>query len=144
MGKKYMKEKIVIISIIILLMTLALSGCFGEQEATKTKETNNINFESDILQIYDSSLDLKKENGEIYKVEAALYFKNNLDAIIKINLTVTFCDINDNIIHTQPYEIRRVLPNYKFVTPSIFTYEGNNVKKFDHININVENYEILS
>lgn len=137
-----MKKILMLPVIIILLLTIFLSGC-QEQEATVSKTFRNINFDSDVLLLVDNSLDIEKRDDEIYFVEVALYFKNNLNEIVNVTYIVDFCDTNDNVIYSTSLTLAYIPPNHKYTLPDTFSYGGKNVEHFDHININIVDYEII-
>lgn len=139
-----MKKKLLVICSIILLILLALGGCTStEQKATETKKAEEINFTSDVLQIINSSVDIQEDKGIIYNVVVTLYFKNLLNNIINVNYTVDFCDINNNILYSKQYRINNIPKNYIFYTPDVFSYNGENIIDFDHVNIHIVDYEII-
>ena len=139
-----MERKIIVFSVIFLLTALAVSGCV--ETSTKTdddKLTDEINYDSDILEIVNSSLDVIEENGEILYVEVTLYFRNLLDDFINVIYRVDFCDTNDNAIYSKEYNLNNIPGNYRFKTPDVFSYDGENVGEFDHINVYIVEYEII-
>lgn len=139
-----MKNKIIFIGTMFLLTIIAMSGCLENQSTTtNTKTFDDINFNSDVLQLVDSNLDIKEENGEIYAVEVELYFKNILTQKINVTYLVDFCDKNDNVLYSKSFTMSYFPPGYTFSTPDIFKYDGENVVYFDHININIESYEFV-
>ena len=137
-----MKNKFVILCIIVILTTLSLCGC-NEQKATETKTFEKINFETNVLELVDSSIETLEEGGEILSVTVTLYFKNALNNHVNVTYVVDFCDSNDNILYSKQFDIVNIPRNYIFYTPDVFTYNGEDAYLFDHINIKVTDYEII-
>ena len=137
-----MKSKLIFFGTISVLLTIAISGCL-ENEAAVSKSHKDINFESDILQLADSTLDVKEENGEIYLVEATLYFKNIFNEKINVTYIVDFCDKNDNVLYSQSFTIGHFPAGHTFTVPDIFKYAGENVADFNHINIAIKEYHAV-
>jgi uncharacterized protein YcfL len=138
---KYMK-KMPIFFCITLLLTISLSGC-QEQQAIVSNNLEKINFDSDVLVLVHRSFDIREKNGDIYFVEVELYFKNNLNKMINVTYRVDFCDKQDNIIYTKDFTIINLPANYQLRTPDVFTYEGNNVGRFNHVNLSIIKYDIV-
>jgi len=86
---------------------------------------------------------LKQKQG-IISVTATLYFKNALNNHVNVTYAVDFCDNNDNVLESKQFEIFNIPPNYRFYTPDIFIYTGEDANLFDHINIKVIDYLIIS
>jgi len=141
---KDLKKKLIVGCSIILLIILVVSGCTStQQKATKSKIAKEINFQSDVLQLVNSSVQIQEDKGIIYNVIVTLYFKNLLNNRINVNYVVDFCDKNDNILYSKPYRINNIPENYVFYTPDIFSYNGDNVIDFDHVNVHITNFEII-
>ena len=139
-----MKNKLIVSCSVILLIILALSGCTStEQKATESKKAEEINFSSDVLQIVNSSVDIQEKNGIIYNVVVTLYFRNLLNNNINVTYVVDFCDKYDNILYSKQYSLKNIPKNYKFYTPDVFSYSGEDIGDFDHVNVRIVNYEII-
>ena len=137
-------KKIIIFGSILIVVVTALSGCIGNQTATEKEDNKEINFDSDVLELIDSNIDVKKNNDEIYLVEVALYFKSIQDKTIEIvTYVVDFCDKYDNVLYSKSYSLRNVPANYRVLSPDVFSYDGEDVEFFDHINLYVESYELI-
>jgi len=48
------------------------------------------------------------------------------------------------MFESKQFEIFNIPPNYRFYTPDIFIYTGEDANLFDHINIKVIDYLIIS
>ncbi len=137
-----MEKKIVFLGVGIILVTIAFSGC--QEEATSVEKTiENISFDSDILELVNGSLDITKDKEIITRVEVTLYFKNLLDKLINVSYVVEFCDKNDNVLYDKPYGINNLPAEYTEMSPDIFSYRGENMADFDHVNIRVLSYEVI-
>jgi len=141
-GLYFMEKKLVFFGVSIILLTIAFSGC--QEEATSVKKTfENISFDSDILELVNGSLDISQDKEIITRVEVTLYFKNLLNEDINLEYVVEFCDKNDNVLFEKPYEIKNFPAGYTEISPDIFSYHGENVAEFDHVNVRVLNYEVI-
>jgi len=134
--------KKLIIIIIFLVSILSLSGCLNKS-TTVQKKHEYINFKSDVLQLVNSSVDVKEENNVIYKVEANLRFKNIYSERINVTYTVNFCDKDDNKLYGRSFTIENMPAGYVESYGNNFVFSEDNVNNFDHININVIDYEIV-
>lgn len=139
-----MEKKLIVSCSIILLILLVVSGCTSiQQKATETKKAKEINFQSDVLQLVNSSVDIQKNKGSIYNVVVTLYFKNLLNNKINVTYAVDFCDKSNNIIYNITYNLFNVFPNYRYTSPDVFSYDREKVGSFDHVNVYIVNYKIV-
>lgn len=137
-----MHKKIIIFGVIIILTMITLVGC-EEKSTSVQKNPKDIFFDSDVLMLVGSSLDIREDRGTIIFVEVSLYFKNLLDKTINVEYAVEFCDKNDKVLYSKPYKIRNLPAGYRELSPDVFSYDGENVADFDHINIHVVDYEVI-
>ena len=137
-----MKKDLLVLGIVIILVTIFFSGC--QEEATSVEKTfENIYFYSDILELVNGSVDVTEDREIITKVETTLYFKNLLDETINVTYIVEFCNKNDNVLYNKTYKIKYFPAGYTEILPDVFSYHGENVADFDHVNIRDLNYKII-
>ena len=139
-----MKKAIFIFVVSILVLTTILSGCTDDKKAVEKEKAVDISFSSDVLELLDSNVEVREENGKIYFVEVTLYFKSLIDKTANFDYRVDFCDKYDNVLHSRPYSLLNIPANYNIASPDVFSYDGEDTEHFDHVNVYVENYEIKS
>jgi len=138
-----MQKKIIIIGAIFISLAITLAGC--EEQSTKIENKHkDIFFESDVLAIIDSSVETFKDNGLIRNVEVTIRFQNLLNERITINYALDFCDKENNTLYHKTYTIGNFPPNYIEQSNNIFSYSGEDAYKYDHVNIYIEDYEIIA
>lgn len=141
-----MNKKILFIGISIFLCMVLLSGC-QENKINAGTSNDKIFFNSDILEIANASFTLSKGKGDvIQKADVVVYFKNRLTKPIQnLTLAIDFCDKDNNILHSSPYEYVTDFPaGYTESSPNRFSYSGSNVNLVDHITIRIIHYKIGS
>jgi len=136
-----MKKYVDLMVILIVLITLFLSGC--QQEGTSTdKNFDNIYLDSDIVELVFSKIILNKdEKGVILGVEVQYRFKNIANRKIDINVYAEFYDKEDNLLTREgPKEI--TIPKgwtEQGLSPAnIINYSGEEAREVDYVNIVVE------
>jgi hypothetical protein len=123
---------------------LMISGC-QESGTNTTTVFDKILFESDILEIANASFTLTKgQGGIVKKAEVVVYFRNRLtQPIYNLTLAIDFCDENENVLYSHPYEYMSAFPpGYTEASPNRFSYTRSNVYLVDHINIRITNYNL--
>ncbi len=135
--------------IILIIITLVLSGCQEENNQNNTDIDKNVIFLSKdlgLLELVNSSLEiLEDDNEEITKVQLLFKFKNLLDKTIRdLYLDISYYDINDNILFNSTFSYPNIPPNYIETDPSRpQSFESSGVENFDHVEIRIVDYEIL-
>ena len=130
--KKYLW---LIITTIILVVNVSI-GCF-EQAAT-VDNPDNIIFESDVVKLYNSSLNFIENEGKIIRVEVEYLFINIAPRDIIIRVTAEFYDKNDNLLGTGPKRTLELLRGYQEmgVSPAnIIEYDKENVEDVSYVKL---------
>jgi hypothetical protein len=135
--------------IIIIIITLVLSGCQEENIQNNIEIDKNVNFLSNdigLLELVNSSLEiLKDDNEEITRVQLLFKFRNLLDKTIRdLSLDISYYDIDDVILFNSTFSYPNIPPNYIETDPSRpKVFEGSGVENFDHVNLRIIDYEII-
>lgn len=139
-----MNKIFVVLGISIVFCMLSLSGC--QEKGTNAGTSNDkIFFTSDILEITNGSLTLvKAQGGVINKADLVVYFRNKLtQPIYNLTLAMDFCDINNNVLQSFPYEYVTEFPaGYREASPNRFSYTGSDAHAVDHVNIRITHYKV--
>lgn len=133
----HIRKKIIIIFIIFIL--LFLNGCYEEKKPEL--KFDGITLESDVVELVNASLNFKyNKTNSITCVEVIYLFHNIADQIInKLNVTIHFFDINNNIIAKGGPKYLRNLPIDYIETSAMeankISYEGLNTSIINHCKI---------
>jgi len=131
------RKKIIIIFIIFIL--LSLNGCYEEKE-TELK-FDGITLKSEVVELVNASLNFKyNKTNSITRVEVIYLFHNIANHIInKLNITIHFFDVNNNIVAVGGPKYLRNLPIDYIETSAMeankISYEGLNISIIDHCKI---------
>jgi hypothetical protein len=140
-----MRRDLIAIGFGIILGITALSGCQETQiEGTVTFE--GVTLESDVVELFNASLKLFKDDYEMtWKAEVKYLFHNIAGRIIDdLEITVEFYDENDNLLTIRgPKHILSMPADYTeagFAGTNIVQYtrddgDGENVYKVNHVRI---------
>jgi len=93
-----MRKHALLVVFSIILAVVVLSGCGGNQTATETDEFENIEFESDIVELVHGQVVKKIDKGILIGIDVEYLFKNIADRDIEVKVNLEFYDKNDNII----------------------------------------------
>jgi hypothetical protein len=129
------KQLWLIITIIILVVTVSI-GCF--EQATKVDKPDNIIFESDVVKLYNSSLNFIEYEGEVLRVEVEYLFINIAPRDIIIRVTAEFYDANDNLLGIGPKRTLELLRGYqeRGVSPAnIIEYDKENAGDVSYVKL---------
>lgn len=136
-----MKKSLLIYGFGILLITIFLSGC-QDQTPVDTNNLENIEFESDIVELAYSNFTKNIQDDKVVSVSVEYLFKNIADRDISINITAEFYDEDNNSLHTGgPNTIS--LPagwTEQGISPTAnrITYDGKDASEVDHVRIIVK------
>ena len=133
-----MRKHVLLVVFSIILAVVVLSGCGGNQTATETDEFENIEFESDIVELVHGQVVKKIDKGILIGIDVEYLFKNIADRDIEVKVNLEFYDRNDNIIFRGgPKWI--VLPDgyteTQVLGANIISYNGKYIKDVDHVKI---------
>lgn len=133
-----MRKHALLVVFSIILAVVVLSGCGGNQTATETDEFENIEFESDIVELVHGQVVKKIDKGILIGIDVEYLFKNIADRDIEVKVNLEFYDKNDNIIFRGgPKWI--VLPDgyteTQVLGANIISYNGKYTKDVDHVKI---------
>ena len=124
-----------IVTIIILVVSISI-GCF--EKAVKVEDSDNIIFESEVVKLYNSSLNFIENEGEIVRVEVEYLFINIAPRDITIRVTAEFYDKNDNLLGIGPKRVLDLLRGYQEmgVSPAnIITYDKENAEDVSYVKL---------
>jgi hypothetical protein len=124
--------------IIVILLTCLLSGC-QEQEATSTNNFENIEFESDVFELINGSLDFVELNNVIIRAEAKYMFKNIADRnVYGVKVIAEFYDKDNNLIYTggpKNFSLPIGYTETGLSPANVISYTGDRVKEVDYVRI---------
>ena len=126
------------IGVILLLIVCLFSGC-QEQEATSTNSFENVEFESDVFELINGSLEFVEINNVIIRAEAKYMFRNIAGRDVKdVNVFAEFYDKDDNLVYTGGPKNFSLLKDYTETGSSpanVISYNGDRVREVDHVRI---------
>jgi len=149
---KLLRKSTVIISLIIMLISILLTGCFEEQKAVTTDDRyKKIILESDIVELSESSMDIITDQeydldcecyvDYIRQVDVNYLFTNIAGRDISVRVTIEFYDKDDNIIGVGGVKTINLLKGYteRAYTPAnTISYSGKNVEDVYYVKIVAE------
>ena len=124
-----------IITTIIFVVSVSI-GCF--EQAAKVEDSDNIIFVSEVVKLYNSSLNFIENEGEIVRVEVEYLFINIAPRDIIIRVTAEFYDKNDNLLGVGPKRTLELLRGYQEmgVSPAnIITYDKENAEDVSYVKL---------
>ena len=127
----------VLLGIFAIFVLVSLSGC--EEQATTTEKTfENIDFESDSVELELANLKFVKDDeefGGVRSVELKYRLHNPLKRDVTVVVDVLFFDENGREVYSkQDYKIN--LPSeYTENSFNTITYSGSMVRAIDHVKI---------
>jgi hypothetical protein len=132
-----MKNKIWIIIVAIILIVSISIGCF--EQATTVDKSDNIFFESEVVKLYNYSLNFIEDEEEIIRVEVQYLFINIVPRDVVIQVTAEFYDKDDNLLGTGPRREIELLRGYREqgISPAnIIPYDNEeNVAKVEYVKL---------
>ena len=131
-----MKRNLWLIIVAILLIVSISIGCF--EQATTINKPDNVIFESDVVKLYNYSLNFIEDDGEIIRVEVQYLFINIAPRDIKIKVTAEFYDKNDNLLGIGPKREMELLRGYteKGISPAnIISYDDEDVAEVEYVKL---------
>jgi len=135
-------KKIKIISISIIVLFLILCGCQEQNETQKKPIADNIEFESDIVELLRADFIEHVDNSVLLKVEVKYLLKNIAGRVLDINRSIEFYDVENNLLFTSAtLQFLRMADGYEeteFEATNSITYAGENASDVDHAKIIVE------
>lgn len=132
-----MDKKIMIIIGFIFILIILLCGC-QEQTENNQQSFENIELESDIVDLAYGKIDFVKNNDEITRVNAEYRLKNIIDRDINVNVSVEFYDENNNLLYTSDnMTIIALRAGDEEDVINTATYDGEFVSQVDHVKIKV-------
>jgi hypothetical protein len=126
--------------VFVISLVLLLCGC---QEKTKTDKSNideNIELESDVVELVYADLIQNKDNGEVISVDVEYLFRNIAGRTINFNVTAEFYDEDNNRLYIGgPKIFKGIIENYTETVvlegTNIISYNDVNASKVDHVKI---------
>jgi hypothetical protein len=134
------------IGILMIVFVVSFSGC--TEEGVTVKSFENIEFESDVVELHNAELDFIKDDeeyGNVRSVECRYILHNPQDRYVSVQVYVTFYDDRENELHTDgPVTIN--LPagytesEWKYAGEPSISIGGSMARMVDHVTITA--YEI--
>ena len=137
-----MKKGYFIIVIVVMLVSVTLSGCQDTQGITTTDFTpQNVFLNSTIVEFANVSFEKKMNRaGEVVAVTVGWLFHNIAGKWISAQIDVTFYDRNNVLLYNSTRWLE-ITAGYteQYYSPSAnrVTYEGADVASVDHVVISV-------
>lgn len=139
-GKMDAKQLAKGVSIICLFS--CLSGCVDISEGT-VKTFENIEFESDVVELDNAYLNFIKDDdeyGDVRSVELRYILHNPQERSVSVQVYVTFYDKHENELHTDAPYIINLPKGYtesdrKYAGSPAISLEGSLAKFVDHVKI---------
>jgi hypothetical protein len=145
-----MKKLIILIVTGLIILIQIISGC-QEQSANANKKFKGISLDSDIVELYNASLEyhtrfLLINKSDLYptevieKVDVKYLLHNIAGKNINVSIIVYFYD-KDNKLLTQKPDKAKTIYLFKdytertFTPANIISYSGSKVTEVDHVKI---------
>jgi len=126
------------IGVAVVLIVCLFSGC-QEQEATSTNGFENVEFESDVFELINGSLDFVELNNVIIRADAKYMFRNIAGRDVKdVDVFAEFYDKDGNLIYTGGPKNFSLLKDYTetgFSPANVISYNGNRANEVDYVRI---------
>jgi hypothetical protein len=131
-----MRKLIFVLGFCCILLVSILSGC-QENKTTGVKTFEGVSLVSNVVNLANASFTLTKdENNIVTRAEVRYLFHNRLNKPIKVQVTASFYDAENNLITTGGPKFINLLENYTERTiggANIISYDGENVGIIDHV-----------
>jgi hypothetical protein len=137
-----MKKGLFLISIIVIIVSVTLSGC-QETNSVKTQKTSQKVFlDSTIVEFANVTFEKKiNKTGGIEAVVVGWMFHNIAGKLVSANINVKFYDKNNNFLYNETKNIFNMPADYteRYFSPGAnrVTYVGPGVPLVDHVVISV-------
>jgi uncharacterized protein YcfL len=137
-----MKKGYFILVIVVMLISVMLSGCQDTQGITTTDfRPHNVSLNSTIVEFANVSFEKKMDRaGDVVTVTVGWLFHNIAGKWISAQIDVNFYDKNNVLLYNSTRWLQ-VMAGYteKYYSPSAnrVTYEGADVASVDHVVISV-------
>jgi len=135
-----MKKIISIVGIVILSFTIFLSGCL-EENTENTNVPENIDFESDIVELAYSNFTKDIQDGKVVSVSVEYLFTNIVERNLNINVTVEFYDSDNGLLYTggpKTISLPQGWTEQGLGPANIITYDGEDASKVEKARVVVE------
>ena len=134
--------KIKIIIILCLFLAISLSGCQEENKPQKNAIADNVELDSNLVELVRAEFIEHIENTVILKIEVKYLLKNIAGKILNINISAEFYDKDNNLLYKSiPMEFLGMAAGYEeteYGPTNSLIYDGENAKDVDHVKIIVE------
>ena len=136
-----MKKQVICISVLVVLMSIALSGCQETKSTTTKLSSQNVYLQSTLVQFANVSLEkTKNKSGDINAVKVSWLFKNIAGRTINITIDVRFYDVKNTLLYNETRWFNNFLKGWTehSVTPAnTVTISGAKAALVDHVVIGV-------
>lgn len=136
-----MKKMLIFNGLLFLILFSILSGCTDEQKATTTGNFENIEFNSETVELIYGKLVIVEENNQIKRADVEYLFENKLPRLQSITVYVNFYDKLGNLIEKSETKTISLPPNYRETglgPANVISYNEEFAYKIDHVEIIVE------
>jgi len=131
-------KKLVIIALIFLLIGI-FSGCQKREATDVNTIPENIEFESDLLELTYANIVFHRDGDVVLRTEVQYLFKNIAKRVLNITVIAEFYDKNDKLLFTGGPKFLEYLPidyvETEVFPPNTITYTGIDAKDVDHVKI---------
>jgi hypothetical protein len=137
---KILNKKIFVISSIISIL-IFFSGCTEQEAANLNNYPENIEFESDIVNLVYAEIEEYRESGKLLRLDVKYLFENIAERVISFKVNVEFYDADNNLLSKSGAKTIENMPiGYKegqVLAANIISYDDD-VDLVHHVKIAVE------
>jgi len=133
-----MIKKGCIISILLLVLLVFLSGCQEQKSINVNEDFENIELESDLVKLVYGNFSIVKDKNVIIRAEVEYLLKNIAGRDVRLNVAVDFYDKENNLLFKSPYKEIDLLKDYEEQIVNTAVYDGDFVSEVEHVKIIVE------
>jgi uncharacterized protein YcfL len=136
-----MKKQVVCLLVLVVLMSLALSGCQETKSTTAKMSNKNVYLQSTVVQFANVSLEkINNKSGDVNAMKVSWLFKNIAGRTINITIDVRFYDAKNTLLYNETRWFRNFLKGWteQSITPAnSVTISGAKAALVDHVVISV-------
>ena len=133
-----MIKKGCIISILLLVLLVFLSGCQEQKSINVDEGFENIELESDLVKLVYGNFSIVKDKNVIIRAEVEYLLKNIAGRDVRLNVAVDFYDKENNLLFKSPYKEIDLPKDYEEQIVNTAVYDGDFVSEVEHAKIIVE------
>ena len=125
---------------VTIILIVFLTGCF-ESSTEVEEDDNNIQFESDVVDLIYTKLNFVKDNNIIIRTEIEFLLKNIAGRVLNLRIIGEFYDKDNNLLYSDNTHTMDYMPvdyeETELLAANIISYSGEDASLVDHVKLTV-------